>query len=290
MPENNIVSLPFLLVVLSAALAAAVPLMLAAVGEIVGEQSGVLNLGLEGILLVGAFVGFVAAYTSDSVIVGFGAAVIAGLIASLPMVAAVRLGLDQIVVGLAVYLGGLALTSIAFDALLAASNPRIPPGAWWVALVAIGFAIAVWQWMARTRLGLVVRATGLNPRAVDTVGGSVPKIRMLSVLFGGATAGLAGAYLSLQVVGSFTSGMTHGLGFLAIVLAMLVRERVWLGILSALIYGLLVSLGTASQLTTLSISSDVIEIVPFVLVIVVLLFARFRTASSALLGSSYTRS
>jgi simple sugar transport system permease protein len=114
-------------------------------------------------------------------------------------------------------------------------------------------------------------------------------VRVGAVLFGGGLAGLGGAYLSLQVVGSFTPAMTQGLGFLAIVVAMLARERVWVGILSALIYGVMVSIGTASQLTTVSIPSDVIEMAPFILVIVVLSFARFRTTGSAALGNSYIR-
>ena len=205
------------------------------------------------------------------------------------MVVAVMLGLNQIVVGLSVYLGGLALTSIAFDTWLAAENPRIAAGATWAPVFPLLLSVAVWWWLSRTRSGLLLRATGLNPRGVDVVGTSVTRVRVGAVLFGGALAGLGGAYLSLQVVGSFTPAMTQGLGFLAIVVAMLARERVWVGILSALIYGVMVSIGTASQLTTVSIPSDVIEMAPFILVIVVLSFARFRTTGSAALGNSYIR-
>lgn len=290
MPETlDGLSSLFVITVALAALAAAMPLLLASLGEIVGEQAGVLNLGIEGVMLLGAFSGFIVGYGSGQPLLGYLVALFVGLLASIPMVVAVMLGLNQIVVGLSVYLGGLALTSIAFDTWLAAENPRIAPGATWAPVIPLLLAAVLWWWLSRTRSGLMLRATGLNPRGVDVVGTSVTRVRVGAVLFGGATAGLGGAYLSLQVVGSFTPAMTQGLGFLAIVVAMLARERVWVGILSALLYGVMVSLGTASQLTTVSIPSDVIEMAPFVLVIVVLAFARFRTTGSAVLGNSYIR-
>lgn len=286
---DNLLTIAFALTFIAGALAAAIPLLLAALGEVVGEHSGVLNLGVEGIMLIGAFVGFSVGYTTGQSWLGFAAAALVGIVSSLPMVAAVLLGLNQIVVGLAVYLAGLGLTSLLHDAWFAAENPRLTPGFPWLMILTLLLAAAVAFWLNRTDAGLRLRAAGLNPAALDVAGGSVLRIRALTALFGGATAALGGAYLSLQVVGSFTPAMTHGLGFLAIVVAMLVRGRIWLTVLSALVYGFVVALGTASQLTTFSISNDVIAIAPFVLVIVVLLFSHFRTPGSTSLGNAYRR-
>lgn len=286
---STLLTAPFLIAVIIGALAAAMPLLLAALGEFIGERSGVLNLGIEGVMLVGAYTGFVVALSSGQLWLGYGAAVAAALVATVPMLLAVTLGLNQIVVGLAVFLAGLGLTSVLHEAFLATTNPRIGLGVSWLVPFALLLAVAIGFWLKRSVVGLRLTVAGLNPRALDVAGYSVPRIRATSVLFGGAAAGLGGAYLSLNVVGSFTPGMTHGVGFLAIIVVMLARTRVSLVVLSSLAFGAIVSLGTASQFTPVSLSTDLIEIIPFVLVMLVLTLTRFRTPHAQTLGNMYTR-
>lgn len=285
----EILSASVLLAAVLGAIAAAIPLLLATLGESVGESSGVLNLGVEGQMLLGAYVGFVVSYSSQQVWLGMLAACAVGLLSSIPMVLALVLNLNQIVVGLAVYLGGLGITSVMHELWLSDSNPRIAPGFDWIAIAAVLLVIAVQILMSRTRLGLLVQATGYNPRAAEVAGASVLRIRAFSVLFASVCSALAGAYLSVQVVGTFTPGMTHGLGFLAIIVTVLARTKIWTGALLSLAFGMIVALGTFSQLTELSVPSDVISIIPFVLVMIVLGFTRKRQLDNRVLGVNYER-
>lgn len=286
---SNLLTVSFLTAAILGALAAAMPLLLAALGEFLGERSGVLNLGIEGVMLIGAYTAFTVALISGQLWLGYLAAVAAALVATVPMMLAVTLGLNQIVVGLAVFLAGLGLTSVLHEAFLAETNPRISLSVAWLVPFALLLAFVISMWLRRSLAGLRLTVAGLNPRALDVAGYSVSRIRLGAVLFGGATAGLGGAYLSLNVVGSFTPGMTHGVGFLAIIVVMLARTRVVLVVLSSLAYGVIVSLGTASQFTTVSLPTDLIEIVPFVLVMLILSLTRFRTPAAQTLGNVYTR-
>ncbi len=285
----EILSESLLLAAVLGAIAAAIPLLLATLGESVGEASGVLNLGIEGQMLFGAYVGFVVAYATQHVWLGMLAACAVGLLSALPMLLALVLNLNQIVVGLAVYLGGLGITSVMHELWLSESNPRIAPGFDWIGVAAVLLVIAVQLIMSRTRWGLLVQATGYNPKSVEVAGASVLGIRALSVIFGSVCSALAGAYLSIQVVGTFTPGMTHGLGFLAIIVTVLARTKIWTGALLSLAFGMIVALGTFSQLTELSVPSDVISIIPFVLVMIVLGFTRKRQLDNRVLGVNYER-
>jgi ABC-type uncharacterized transport system permease subunit len=286
---NDLLTAQFIIAVCLGAIAATVPLLYASLGELVGEASGVLNLGIEGVMLLGAFTGFAVTFTTGQPWLGFIAAAAIGAIASLPMLFAVIFGLNQIVVGLAVYLGGLGLTSVLYEAWLANENPRITPDSGWMLWVGILLTASTAWWLRKTDAGLRLRAAGLSPQALDVAGISVGRVRGLAVVFGSITAALGGAYLSIQVVGSFTPAMTHGLGFLAIIVVMLSRTRVWLMALSALIYGVIVSMGTALQFTGLSLPNDVVSIAPFVLILAALTLSRFRTPTESTLGNVYTR-
>ena len=301
---------PLLTAFLVAALASAIPLMLAAVGETVGEQSGMLNIGLEGILLVGGYFGFVGALWTGSFWIGFLCGVLAGVALSvLMMVLCVWLGVNQIVVGVGLTLAGTGISSLLYEAHFAASSPRLGRDTPWripfladipvigpsvfsqpgMFTVAILILILTSVWMYRTTPGLRLRAAGQRPATLDALGGNVTRIRSLAVLFGGAMSGLGGAYLALISAGTFTPGMTPRLGFLAIVVAMLARGRfVWVAII-ALGYGLLVAAGTALQLSRIDIPIDVVHIAPFVVALIVIaLFAR-RSSLPAALATPYVR-
>lgn len=285
---SDVLSFSLFVAVLLSVIATTMPLLLASLGELTGESAGVLNLGIEGIMLLGGLAGFATALATHSPVFGFIVAALVGVVASLPMVAAVMLGWNQIVVGLAVYLAGLGVTSVLHDAWFA-TNPRITPEFDWLPFLALLLALGLGLWLSRSAAGLRLRAAGLNPHAVDVAGFSVVRIRASTVLFGGALSGLAGAYLSIQVVGSFTPGMTHGIGFLAVIVVMLSRGRVWIATFITLVYGVLVTLGTTAQLVSLNLPTDVIEMVPFVLVMIALSLSRFGTTSSKILGNVYTR-
>lgn len=298
---------------LLAVLASAMPLLLAAAGETIGEQSGVLNVGIEGMLLAGGYFGFAATLSTGSFWLGFLCGGVAGmLLASIMMVLSVWLGVNQIVVGIGIILLGTGVSSMLYDWSFADSRPRLglapvwsfsplseipitgpvlfaQPGMFYLALLLVAL---VSFWLHRTGPGLRLRAAGQKPSALDAAGGNVMRTRSLAVLFGGAAAGFGGAYLALLSAGTFTPGMTHGLGFLAIVVAMLARGRMRWVVAISLVYGAFVSLGTALQLTSVSIPNDVVTMAPFVAVMLALVIfggAGGRSALPPALATPYVR-
>ncbi len=307
---NGLFTATFVAALISAGITAGMPLLLAALGETVSERSGVLNVGLEGMMLVGAYTGFLGALYLHSSWLGFLTGMLGGLVASVVMVVfCVRLGLDQIVVGIALLLVAEGTTSVLQRAQFGTTYPRLDaiptlhiplladlpvvgpslfsqPVVVYLSLVLVG----VLHWFLRsTSLGLDLLAAGAKPQALDAAGGSVAGTRSGAVLVAGAMAGLAGAYLSIVAAGIFVPFMTHGLGFIAIVIAMLARGRaVWV-LLGSLLFGMAVSVSTALQLVGVEVPQDVVNMLPFVAVLVALvLFAR-RAYLPAALGVPYRR-
>lgn len=300
----------YLAAFLVAVLAAAMPVMIAAVGETVGEQSGVLGLGAEGMLLAGGYFGFLAAYASGSFWLGFLCGALAGaLLSTILVVLSVWLGVNQIVVGVGITLLGTGITGMLYDAAFSGSKPRLGAADAWTVFplseipvigpalfaqpgiftLAMLLPLPVSLWLHRTAPGLSLRAAGQSPAALDAAGGSVARVRSLAALFGGAMAGLGGAYLALVSAGTFTPGMTHGMGFLAIVVAMLARGRLGRVMLISLLYGLFVATGTALQLTDLSVPNELVVMAPFIAVMVVLTFFGRRAALPPALAVPYVR-
>lgn len=288
----------------------AMPLMLAAVGETIGEAAGVLNLGIEGMMLVGAYVGYVVALGSHSLWFGMMGGAIAGAVFSLVMlVLNVWLGLNQIVLGIAITLAGTGITSVLYDQIYGATSPRVAnPFDWaipglskipvlgpslfdqslifWAAIVLV---VAAALALKKTNWSLSVRAAGQMPASLDAAGGSVMRTRSQAVLIGGTLAGLGGAYLSLIATGAFTPVITNGIGFVAIIVTMVTNGRIlWVALMS-LLFGFSVSFGTVLQLTSLNVPTDVIGMLPYVVVMIVLMiFARSVYISPAL-AAPYTR-
>lgn len=282
-------------VFLVAALASAMPLLITSVGETISQQSGVLNVGLEGIMVVGAYSAFVTVVLTGSFWAGFGVGLIAGMLTALIMVAlAVWLKVNQIVVGLGITLLGTGGTSMLYEAHWASTAPRLGlPGAAGIpglsslpvvgpvlfgqpAMFYLALAVTVLAgvWLHRTLPGLRLRAAGFAPAQLNTIGGNTRRVRSFAVVFAGACAGLGGAYLALISAGTFTPGITHGMGFLAIVVAMLGRGRMTWVLLISLAYGVLVALGTTAQIVGVSLPSDLITMLPFVAVLAVLALHR----------------
>lgn len=303
-------STTFLTALVSGAILAGMPLLLAGLGETLGEQAGVLGLGMEGYMLIGAYVGFNGALYGHSPWVGLLCGVVGGVaIASLVAFLSVRLGLDQIVVGIAVILVAEGLTSVLHAVQFGASYPRLEemrdlpiplleripvlgdsvfsqPAVFWVG-IALLFVI---RWVLRsTRWGLSIRAAGERPEALDAAGGDVRAVRMWAVAASGGLAGLGGAYLSVVAAGIFVPYMTNGTGFIVIVLAMLARGRAGWVFGGAIIFGVCLSIATALQLVGIEVPTDVVYMLPFIAVMVALVAFARRAYLPAALARPYRR-
>jgi general nucleoside transport system permease protein len=298
---------------LTAAVAAGTPLLFAALGEVVAERAGVINLGVEGMMLIGAVTGFLAMNETGSLVAGVAAALAAGaLIASVHAFFSVTVRANQIISGLGITIAGTGLAALlgrsvvgvparaAFNDLHVPLLGDIP----WVggilfdqhALVYVGYGLApvVWWAMRRTRVGLHLRAVGENPAAADAMGVPVPLYRYGAVLFGGALAGLAGASLSLAESPGWTEGMTAGRGWIALALVIFATWSPIRALLGAYFFGALDVLAFRAQIIGVDVPATVLGMIPYVATIVVLtivtvLGARKRLGAPAALGVPYVR-
>jgi len=300
----------FLGALLFGAVTAAIPLILAGLGEQMSEKAGVLNIGIEGMMLAGAFTGFFAAFHTGSLWTGFGAGILAGMGVALVMaLLCVQLGLNQIVIGIGLTLGMEGLTALAHHFLFSRSYPRLPaaealpiPGLAQipvlgpalfahppVAYIAVAL-VAVMGWIYRhTQLGLNLQAAGDRPAALDVAGVDVLAVRFAAVLTTGAFAGLGGAYLAMVGAGIFVPFVTNGAGFIGIVLAMLARgQPVWV-LTGAMVFGICLSLTTAAQLAGLNLPTDVIQMLPYLAVMAMLIAFGRRASLPPALGIPYRR-
>ena len=300
----------FLITLFLGAVAAGLPLLLAGLGEQLSEKAGVLNIGLEGMLLSGAYAGFLCAWLSGSATLGFlGGAGAGALVASLMVLFCVRLGLNQIVIGISLTLLVQGVTALLHFVQFARSYPRLEGMSvlkiWPLSEIPVVGAlffshnpvvylavlmVAVFAWIyRRTHLGSALQAAGDKPAALDAAGVDVVRTRSMAVLITGALAGLGGAFMSVAVAGVFVPFMSHGAGFIAIVLAMLARGRpVWvLG--GALLFGASLSMTTALQVAGVNVPTDVIQMLPFAMVMLVLLLAGRKASLPAALGESFER-
>jgi len=307
---SELLTRTFLTALISGGLIAGVSLMFTALGETISERAGVLNIGLEGMMLVGAYIGFVGAYYGHSFWVGFAAGIAGGAFASLFMVVlCVRLGLDQIVVGIAITLAGEGITSVLQDTQFGSTYPRLgaaPTVAIPVLsdipvlgksvfdqplIVYLGLAgVGAVSWIfRRTNAGLNLRAAGEKPEALDAAGVSVVATRSYAALCTGALAGLGGAYLSIVGAGTFTPFMTQGQGFMAIVIAMLARGKPLWVVMGSFLFGISLSVATALQLAGINISTDVVNLLPFIAIMVALVAFARRSYLPPALALPYVR-
>jgi simple sugar transport system permease protein len=296
--------------VIAGGLLAGVPLMFTALGETISERAGVLNIGLEGMMLLGAYLGFVGAHYTGSVWVGFLTGIAGGMIGSVFMIVlCVWLGLDQIVVGIAITLAGEGITSVLQQAQFGSSYPRLDaaptvaiPGLHHISvlgtslfdqplIVYLAFVfVGLLAWLfRRTNIGLNLRAAGEKPEALDAAGVSVVATRSWAALSTGALAGLGGAYLSIVAAGIFTPFITQGQGFMAIVIAMLGRGRPLWVLLGSFLFGIALSLSDSLQLAGINISTDVVHMLPFAAIIIALILFARRSYLPPALALPYVR-
>ena len=277
---------------LATSVAAASPLLLAALGELVVERSGVLNLGIEGIMLLGALTAVAATLGSGSVLVGIACAIAAGMLLGLLFAfLTVTIRADHVVAGLAMVLLGDGLSSFAGHGLVGIDiGQNVPPLAlpWISDIPALGqiffrqnalvyfsylMVAVVWYFLYRTRPGLALRAAGEKPSAVDVVGWNVFRIRYLAVLFGAGMAGLAGAFLSVAYLTTWAEGMTAGRGWVALALVIFAGWHPIKLLGGAYLFGFAYILIAQSQVlggVFYLISTYVMQMFPYLMAIVVL--------------------
>jgi simple sugar transport system permease protein len=276
---------------LLAAVLFATPLLMAAIGELVVERAGVVNVGIEGMMLTGALAAWaVNAFYGPAW--GFLAAVgAAAALALVFAVAAIWLCADQIVTGTGINLLALGLTGLAYkrlDPIVAEKTLVAVPQVWmWVAVGLL--MVGVWAYFRYTRWGLEISAIGESPRAADAAGVNVNAKRFLALLFGAACAGLAGAYLSTIRVRHFTENMTEGLGFLALAIVIFGRWNA-VGILVAgMFFALLRAAANVLEVKGLVADQSVqlLRIVPYAVCLLALAGVGGRSGAPAALGAEY---
>jgi|SRR6185436_13540651 len=268
----------------------AAPLVLAALGGLFSERSGVINIALEGKMLAGAFTAAAVTYAADTRF-GMGAAspwigllggIIAGLfIAVIYAVSCIRFKADQVVSGAAINILMLGIPGFLSGALFlsSGSTPQIPKdrllpqSPWFIAVVILALVAVIWYVLYKTPFGLRLRSVGENPEAADAAGVSVSRIRYAGVLLAGVLAGIGGAYLSIGQSSLFTRNMTVGRGFIALAALIFGKWRPVPTLLACILFGFTEALSIQMQGAKpfgKDIPVQFIQMVPYVLTIVVL--------------------
>jgi len=282
-------SLDATVLVLVTVIGAATPLIFAATGELVVEKSGVLNLGVEGMMLAGAVIAFATALTTGSGTLGALAGALAGAALALVFaVLTVSLLANQVATGLALTLFGIGLSSLIGAGFVGTPTERLArldvPGLSdlpvlgrllfrhdLLVYLAVAMVGAVAWFLARTRAGMILRAVGESHDAAHAIGYSVVRIRYLAVLFGGAMAGLGGAYLSLAYTPMWVEQMTAGRGWIALALVVFAAWRPWRVLLGAYLFGGVTILQlTAQGGGTVDAPAQLLSMLPYLATILVL--------------------
>ncbi len=311
-----------LVVVLTSAVVYGTPLVYAALGELIAERAGVLNLGVEGMMLMGAVLGFWAVQhmpggSAAALVAGIAVAAGAGaLMALIHAFLVITLRANQIVSGLAltIFAGAAGLSSYLGNTLHLADQPArysfkpLFPASWGhvdvVGPILLGHSILVYaSWVLvavvafylwRTRLGLNVRSVGEAPAAADAMGIDVTRYRYAHTLVGGALAGIGGASFSLWITPQWVDGLTQGAGWIAIALVIFAFWRPWLCLLGAYFFGAFSGLPFTLQARGVTLAPELFQALPYVMTIVVLVLvssagARRRLGAPGALGVSYVR-
>lgn len=300
--------------IIFATIIAGTPLLLVALGELVTEKSGMLNLGAEGLMSVGAVAAFAVAFTLESTVAGLAAGMLAGVVLSLVFAfITIHLMANQVATGLAVAIFGVGLAAFLgkpFEAkVLSAVAPTALP--WLSDLPVVGRALFTQQWMvyvswlllalviwflARTRAGLALKAVGESPQSAHAVGLPVVRVRYLAVMFGGAMAGLGGAFISVFHTPMWAEGMIAGKGWIALALVVFATWRPGRVLLGAYLFGgvMISQLFFQSSDTQIHIPSQLLSALPYLATIFVLVLISsnakmIRLNSPASLGKPFLK-
>lgn len=289
-----------------------VPLIFAAVGEAITERGGVLNLSIEGTVLLGAVAGFLGAFFTGRLEIGMAAGMLAGgLVAAVLAYFAIALQRDQITVGLTLFVMTLGLASLLYRYFVGVQfvPQRIPtlpivalPGLSAIPVVgAVLFTQHVLVYAAlllvvlahvvlmRTPLGLRLRAAGENPRAADTVGINIFRLRYAATIGGGMLIGLAGATLPMTITGTFTEGMSAGRGWIALMLVIFGRWRPGTILAGALLFAYVEALQFRLALTARGVPTQFLLMLPYLFAIVALVRVSRGAQAPQALGRAYDR-
>ena len=295
----------------AATLLASTPLVLAALGGVMSERSGVVNIALEGIMLTGAFMGYVAALATHNLWFGVGVAVLSGaLIAGLHAVLAIEFQVDQIVSGTVINILAVGITGVYYRTFIQTQNVAGPGTlpTWkipflsqipilgpiffqnqFVTYAMIVLVVGIHLLLFRSVWGLRTRACGEHPLAAETAGISVRLMRYGNVMLSGALGGLGGAYFSLQQIGNFLPNMTGGKGFIALA-AMIFGKWTPIGaFLASLLFAASDALGSRLQFYGINIPYQITSTLPYVLTIVVVAGAMGRAIAPAAVGRPYKK-
>ena len=288
---------PFALAVLSSSVVSGTSLLYATLGELVGERAGIVNLGLEGVMLVGASVGFAIGSRTANPYAGIVAAALAGMGATL-LFGYVVIGrrANQLASGLTLLFFGFGVSALIGRPFIGASITGLPR----LSLAGIGAfdllvwlvvptAVLLWWLLFRTRWGLALRAVGEDPAAVFAAGRRPDVIQYQALAVGGLLAGIGGAHLALSLALSWDEGMTSGRGFIAIALVIFAKWNPLWAILGALVFGGAESLQLQLQARGAEVSPFLMNMIPYLLTLLVLVFwgLRRRAAAPAGLGRNY---
>jgi simple sugar transport system permease protein len=295
---------------LASVIVASVPIILAAIGELVVEKAGVLNLGVEGMMIMGAICGFVVAVETGSPFLGFlGGALGAAALAFVFAVLTQYLLTNQVATGLALTLFGLGLSSLIGQGYVGIKPP--PTGALpfgpladipflgnvlfghdWVVYLSVAVVAAVWWVLGTSRTGLILRAVGESHDAAHALGYKVTRIRVMAILFGGAMAGMGGAYISLVRVPQWVDGITAGQGWIALAIVVFASWKPWRVLLGAYLFGGITVLQLNLQAAGSAIPVEYLSMAPYLITILVLVImssgrGRASLSAPAALGQNF---
>jgi general nucleoside transport system permease protein len=296
---------------LTSTIAMAAPILLAAIGELVVEQSGIINIGIEGAMLAGAFFGWAAAYLSGSVAAGMLAAVGAALVTNaLLAVLIVNLAVNQVVAGTALNILAAGLTGVFYRRMfgitgvaytvttipqiklgLLARIPLIGPGLFEQnAIVYVAFALVpLTAFIMHTRYGLCIRAAGERPEAADALGLNVYRLRWQALLIAGALTGVAGAYLTLAYTNTFVEGISAGRGFVALSVVIVGRWNAYGVAAASLLFGAAMGLQFVLQASGGALPYQLFLALPYALTVFVLAIVGGQAQAPSALGERYLR-
>lgn len=273
---------------------ASTPLLIAALGELMTERSGVLNLGVEGMMAMGAACSFAAAVTFDSTLIGVAAGIVAGaFMAALFALVVLGFAANQVGTGLALTIFGLGLSGLIGAPFVGSRRDPIPPvdipilsdipviGRLFFeqdlfVYASIALTVLVALYLKRTRSGLTLRSIGENHASAHGLGLPVLRVRFLAILFGGACAGLAGAYLALVYTRFWSPGMTAGRGWIALALVVFAAWRPSWVLVGAYIFGAATVLQLHAQAAQMGVPSQLLSAVPYLATIIALLLLSLR--------------
>jgi len=297
-------------ILVASLMVASVPIILAAIGELVVEKSGVLNLGVEGMMIMGAICGFITAVETGNPYIGFLGGAVGGAVLSLIFAFLTQsLLANQVATGLALTLFGLGLSSLmgqGYNGVKPPPTGAVPFGPLaeipvagpilfdhdWMVYVSIGIVASVWYVLKSTRLGLVIRAVGESHDAAHALGYKVNRIRLGCIAFGGAMAGLGGAYVSLVRVPQWVDGITAGAGWIALAIVVFASWKPWRILVGAWLFGGITVLQLNLQAAGSAIPVEYLSMSPYLITIIVLVImssgkGRANLNAPAALGQNF---